>query len=132
MVDVLTMGDGLLSIAESWEEQAEVLEVHHTESDVARVLRQCASTVRRHVETSRPDEVSMTTVKDRTGWSDSWLRRRVKTLAEQGRARKRGREWYLDRDAALQIPVKRGHEPPLTDSGSLIEMADRLLDRQDS
>lgn len=129
-MDVLTLIESAVEMAESWESQAEAVEGLHPDSDAARVLRQNASSLRRWAGESTPDEVPLTVVRDRTGWSDSWLLDRVQGLAREGKARKRGRVWWVDREAALSIPRKRGHRPHLEGVQDLDQMADRILDMQ--
>ncbi len=131
MADILTLNETACDLAEAWEKEAETIERwQQPESDVAKAIRRCAGTLRRFIDKTTPDEVALSVVKDRTGWGDSWLLHRISELEAKGVARKRHGVWWIDLQAALEIPKKRGHRPELDNSEDLNELSERILDLQ--
>ena len=130
MTDVLTQNETTRELVEAWEKEAETIERWQPESEIASTIRRCATSLRRVVDETAPDEVPLSAVKDRTGWGDSWLLQKMRELDAQGAARKRNGVWWIDRYAALGIPKKRGYRPTVENTMDLNELAERILDLQ--
>lgn len=125
-MDTLAHGVQSLELAAAWEDEAGIIERSHSDSPAARTLRRCASSLRQLASDLAPDEVPLTAIRDRTGWSESWLLQRAHELEAEGKARKRGGSWMVDRAAALAIPIKRGHRVQLV-GDDMDELSDRIL-----
>lgn len=127
MGNVLTRERLVSDLVEIWDGEAETLDSLLPDSPAARILRRCAGQLRRLWEDTAPDEVPISAVQDRTGWSDRWLQARAAELETEGRARKRGGVWWIERAAAMAIPIKRGHRLALEGSEDPDVLADRIL-----
>ena len=124
MSDTLTHDEANLALADIWDEQAEGLERFDSEDRAAKSLRMCAEDVRKTTQEHAQEWIPHHTIKQRTGWSDVYLRRLYKPLRASGQARKRKGHWEILREAALSIHQKRGHEP--LEGLSIPEMAREL------
>lgn len=128
MSDVLTRDEAALELATLWEGDAERLETLDPNDRAARAMRRCAEQLRTVTDEHAESWVSHAQVRLRTGRSDSYLYSRYKELARDGRARKGRRGWKVQRSAAMEISVRRDHDP-LEAVSSPEELADVLLDR---
>ena len=71
----------------------------------------CAEDVRKTTQEHAQEWIPHHTIRQRTGWSDVYLRRIYKRLTADGQARKHKGSWEVLREAPLEIQPKRGHEP---------------------
>ena len=124
MSDTLTRDEANLELADIWDEQAEGLERFDSEDRATKTLRMCAKDVRKTTAEHAQEWIPHHTIRQRTGWSDVYLRRIYKRLEETGQARKRKGHWEVVRETALEIHQKRGHEP--LEGLSISEMAREL------
>ena len=124
MSDSLTRDGANLELADIWDEQAQGLEKFDSEDRAAKTLRMCAEDVRKTTEEHAQEWISHHTIRQRTGWSDVYLRRIYQGLRSSGQARKHRGQWEVVREAALEIQPKRGHEP--LEGLSIPEMARAL------
>ena len=124
MSDTLTRDEATLELANIWDEQAQGLERFDAADRAARTLRMCAEDVRKTTEEHAQEWIPHHTIRQRTGWSDVYLRRIYKRLKVSGQARKHRGGWEVQREAAIQIRTKRGHEP--LEGLSIPEMARAL------
>lgn len=129
MSDVLTHTEQTLHLAQGWAKEADAIAYRAPGSEAARVLRQCSEALRKLADETAPEWVPLSVVRDRTGWGDAWLHDRVDKLLAQGKAEKRGRVWWIERAAALAIPVKRD-TPAIATAKSIEDLADRVLAMQ--
>lgn len=127
MSDTLTAGEAVEDLAETWEEQAGIIERLDPSDPKAKVLRTCSRDLRARWLEHAPDWVTLPIVQARTGWSLSTLRKKARKLADRALARKtESGEWEVRREAAIRIPVKE--ESADLDGLDLDEMA-RVLAR---
>ena len=57
MTDVLTQNETTRELVEAWEKEAETIERWQPESEIASTIRRCATSLRRVVDETAPDEV---------------------------------------------------------------------------
>ncbi len=126
--DPLEFGLRVEDLAQEWEGEAEILERSHPDGPAVRTLRRCARELRSRARELAPGEVPLRMIRERTGWSESWLLLRVRDLESKGRARKVAGGWLVDRQAALEIP-RRGGPCGDLEAGSLSDLAERILFR---
>ena len=103
----LDLEEALERLADLWEEQAKGLERFDEKDRAAKTLRMCAKDVRKTAKKNAPMWVSGHQIRQRTGWSDVYLRKLYKELEAVGDARKRGSRWEVRLEAAKGIGVKR-------------------------
>ena len=119
-------GEAVLELAEIKRQLADEMEPYAPEQ--ARTIRTLVADFERIVEPLLPAWVTLGDVARRTGWSRQTLRRRARRLEAQGLARKGGSgEWEIEREAAAEIPPRRGYDPlqEIEDVGELAEILGR-------
>ena len=126
MSSQLDLEEAIAELAELWEEQAKGLERFDEDDRAAKTLRMCAGEARKTVKKHAPMWVSSHQIRQRTGWSDVYLRKLYKELEAVGDARKRGSRWEVRLEAAKRIAVKR-RTPSL--AGLSIEEMGEVLGR---
>ena len=124
MSDPLTRDEANLKLANIWDEQAKGLEKFDTDDRAAKTLRMCAEDVRKTTLEHAQEWIPNYVIRQRTGWSEVYLRKMYQRLEKTGQARKRKGQWEVLRNAALEIHPRRGHEP--LEGLSLQEMAREL------
>ena len=107
MTYALAAADAVLELVATHREEAE--QSRRLAPDRAALLEEIAAEYEEAVTATLPTWVTLRDVQARTGWSMQYLRERAERLAEQGLAKK-APHWLIERDAALAMPRRPGHE----------------------
>jgi len=124
----VTAAEAVLELVGVWESEARVLEKY--DPDRAAIVERFAREARDAVESNLSDWATLAEIEARTGWFRESLRTRARELEREGLARRTGRGWEVDREAAARIPVKQKSDPITPDELSDLDALARRLGRE--